>query len=227
MSSSRIRGMVSSLLLAVFPGSMMAADLNAAMLHTSGAAWVNGGHLPRSSAAIFAGDLLQTRSDSVASITQPGSSITVLSDSLVQFEGSAVRLDHGGLTVATSKGVAAHAGDATITPTSNDWTEFNVVDVDGTLRIVARKGKLTITDSRGVTTLAQGQETSREDSTDESDSYGKKKKRKHRDGAIVAATGGILNHPIVVGVGAGAVAGLTAWVLLGNNDDPVSPSSLK
>jgi hypothetical protein len=219
--------MVSCLLLGAFPASLIAADMNAAMLHTSGAAWINGGHLPRSSAAIFAGDLLQTRSDSVASITQPGSSITILSDSLVEFEGSAVRLDHGGLTVATSKGVAAHAGDATIMPASNNWTEFNVVDVDGTLRIAARKGDLTISDSKGVATLTQGQETTREDSTDESDSYGKKKKRKHRDGAAAAASGGILNHPIAVGVGAGAVAGLTAWVLLWNNDDPVSPSSLK
>ena len=40
------------------------------MLYTNGAAWVNGAHVPRTSSAIFSGDLLQTRSDSVANINQ-------------------------------------------------------------------------------------------------------------------------------------------------------------
>jgi hypothetical protein len=52
------------------------------MLYARGAAWLNGSHVPASS-AIFNGDLLQTRSDSGANITAPGSTITVLGDSLV------------------------------------------------------------------------------------------------------------------------------------------------
>ena len=83
MGKSAFRKMVSCVLLFLFPCSMFAADSNAAMLYTNGAAWVNGAHVPRSSSAIFSGDLLQTRSDSVANINEPGSSITVLSDSLV------------------------------------------------------------------------------------------------------------------------------------------------
>ncbi len=87
MGKSALRNMVSCVLMILFPGSLFAADSNAAMLYTNGAAWINGTHVPRSSSAIFSGDLLQTRSDSVANINESGSSITVQSDSLVKFEG--------------------------------------------------------------------------------------------------------------------------------------------
>ncbi|HTV54104.1 MAG TPA: hypothetical protein VMI06_04235, partial [Terriglobia bacterium] len=172
--------------------------------------------------AIFAGDLLQTRSDTVADINSAGSSITVHRDSLVQFEGSSLKLEHGGVTVSTSKGVAATAGDVKVTPSSETWTEFNVTDVDGTVRIVARKGDLTITDGKETLTLAQGQETSRDESSDQSGSG--KKNKKQETGAAPAAGGGILNSPLAVGIGAGAVIGVTTWVLI-KNDNPASPSN--
>src|SRR5208282_762507 len=161
MGKSAFRRMVSCVLLFLFPGSLFAVDSNAAMLYTNGAAWVNGAHVPRTSSAIFSGDLLQTRSDSVANINEAGSSITVLSDSLVQFDVSSVKIEHGGVTVSTSKGVATTAGDVKVTPASYAWTEFNVVDVDGIVRIAARKGDLTIDDGNSVFTLQQGQETTR------------------------------------------------------------------
>jgi len=217
------RSMVSCVLLILFPGSLFAADSNAAMLYTNGAAWVNGAHVPRSSSAIFSGDLLQTHSDAVANINEPGSTITVLSDSLVQFEGSSVKIEHGGVTVSTSKGVATTAGDVKVTPASFSWTEFNVSDVDGTVRIAARKGDLTITDGKDILTLAQGQETTRDESSGDTDKNGKKKNKRREPGAIPAAGGGALNSPLAVGIGAGAVLGITTWVLV-KNDNPASPS---
>jgi len=216
--------MVSCVLVLLFPGSILAADSSVAMLYTNGAAWVNGAHVPRSSSAIFSGDMLQTRSDSVANINEAGSSITVLSDSLVQFEGASVDIQHGGVTVSTSKGIAATAGDVKVAPTSTAWTEFNVVDTDGTVRIAARKGDLTIDDGSHVVTLAQGQETTRDESSPDTDKDTKKKKnRKRPSGASPAAGGGLLNSPIAIGIGAGAVAGITTWVLV-KSDNPASPS---
>jgi hypothetical protein len=159
MGMSALRGMVTGVLLVLFPFSLFAADSDAAMLYTSGHAWVNGGHVPRSSSAIFSGDLLQTHSDSIANINQPGSTVQVLSESLVQFEGSSVKIDHGAVRVSTSKLMATTAGDVKVVPVSSVWTEFNVTDVDGTVRISARKGDLTISDGKETTTLAQGQET--------------------------------------------------------------------
>jgi len=226
MGGFALRKVASCVLLVLFPLSMFAADSNAAMLYTNGPAWVNGAHVPRPSSAIFSGDLLQTRSDSVASINQPGSTITVLADSLVQFEPASVRIEHGAVTVSTSKGVATTAGDVKVTPASFSWTEFNVVDVNGTVRIAARKGDLTITDGSEVFTLAQGQETTRDESVPDNDknSKNKKKNKRRAAGASAGAEGGTLNSPIAVGVGAAAVAGIAAWVLV-KNDNPASPST--
>jgi hypothetical protein len=226
MGESAFRKLVCCVLVISLPALMYAADNSAAMLYTNGTAWVNGAHVPRDSSSIFSGDLLQTRSDSVANIKSPGSTITVFSDSLVQFEGSSVRVDHGGVTVATSKGVGTTVGDVRVLPLSSSWTEFNVIDVDGTVRIAAHKGDLTVSDGSGTVTLAQGQETTREESSTQSDKdqpdKGKKNK-KRAAGAAPAATGGALNSPLAVGIGAGAIVGITAWVLI-KNDEPVSPS---
>jgi hypothetical protein len=218
------RKMVSCVLLLFFPVSIFAADSGAAMLYTNGAAWLNGAHVPRSS-AIFSGDMVQTRSDSVANINAPGSAITVFGDSLVQFEGTSMKVEHGGVTVSTSKGVATTAGDVKVAPASNAWTEFNVTDVDGTVRIAARKGELTVTDDSGTVTLQQGQETTRDETSDQTNkSQTNKKKKKQGEGAAPAAGGGILNSPVAIGIGAGAVAGVTIWVLT-KSEPPVSPSS--
>jgi hypothetical protein len=225
MGQFSFRRMVSYVLLCLLPASVFAAETNAAMLYTNGAAWVNGAHVPRFSSAIFPGDLLQIRSDSVANITQTGSSITVLADSLVQFEGSSLKIEHGGLTVSTSKGVATTAGDVKVAPASSAWTEFTVTDVDGTVRIAASKGDLLISDANGSVTLPQGQDTTRQESTDQVNNNDQppKKKKKRAAGAAVAAEGGILNSPIVIGAGAAAIAGVTTWVLL-QSSNPASPS---
>jgi hypothetical protein len=225
MERSAFRKMVSCVLLLLFPGSLLAADSNAAMLYTNGAAWVNGSHIPRSSSAIFSGDLLQTPSDSVANIDEPGSSIMVLANSLVQFDLSSVKIEHGAVTVSTSKGVGTTAGDVKIRPASYRWTEFDVVDVDGVVRIAARKGDLTIDDGNSVATLAQGQETTRDEQSQDNDnnSKDKKKNKKREAGAAPAAGGGILSSPWAIGIGAGAIAGVTTWVLI-QSSNPASPS---
>ncbi len=225
MGMAAFRKLVSCVLLLIVPGSLIAADSGAAMLYADGAAWLNGVGVPKSS-AVFAGDLVQTRSDSAANIHAPGSSVTVLGDSLVQFEGTSLKVEHGGVFVGTSKGMATTAGDVRIAPASNAWTEFNVTDNDGTVRIAARKGDLTITDQQGTATLPQGQETTRDEQqqpSDQADSSKKKNNKKPTVGAAPAAGGGLLNSPIAIGVGGGAIIGLTVWVLV-KSDNPVSPS---
>jgi hypothetical protein len=221
MGMSAFRKMVSWVLVLIVPASLFAADSGAAMLYANGAAWLNGSHVPNSS-AIFAGDLVQTRSDSAANIHAPGSSITVLGDSLVKFEGASLTVEHGGVSVSTSKSIAATAGDVRVAPVSSAWTEFNVTDVDGTVRIAARKGDLTITDDNGTVTLPQGQETTRDEQSDQSDK--KKKDKKRGTGAVPAAGGGVLNSPIAIGAGAAAIGGVTIWVLT-RSSNPVSPAT--
>src|ERR1700733_15437505 len=228
MGRSVFGRVVSCLLLILFPVSLFATDSETAMLHTNGIAWVNGSGVPRATSAIFSGDLLQPRSDTVANINSAGSSITVHRDSLVQFEGSSLKIEHGGLTVSTSKGVATTAGDVKVAPASSAWTEFTVTDVDGTVRIAASKGDLLISDANGSVTLPQGQDTTRQESTDQvnnNEPQPKERKKKQRAaGAAGAAEGGILNSPIVIGAGAAAIAGVTTWVLL-QSSNPATPST--
>jgi hypothetical protein len=219
MSVTTLRNAFCWNLVLIVPASMFAADSGSAMLYARGTAWLNGGSVPKTS-AVFPGDLVQTKPDSVANINAAGSNVIILSDSLVKFEGTAVSIEHGSVTVATSKGMTTRAGDVTVSPTSNALTEFDVSDLNGTVQIVARKGDLSVSDGNQTSTLAQGEQT-RDDS--QSDQDRKKKKRRGGGAAPPAAGGGILDSPVAIGVGAAAVGGLITWVLL-QDDEPASPS---
>jgi len=207
----------------IFPLSMFAADTPGAMVYSHGTATVNGNSISRSS-ALFLDDVVQTRADSVANISATGSSVIVLNDSLVQFEGSRVKLEHGGVTVSTSKLMSARAGLITVLPATAGLTEFEVRNVDGTVQITARKGDLTISDAKGATLLAQGQQTTRDEGTSQDDSQPQpsSKKKKPAAGTSPGASGGILNSPIAVGAGGALIVGGAIW-LLTKSDDPVSP----
>ncbi len=210
---------LSSLLVLILPVALFAADRPAAMLYSHGTALLNGHSIARSS-AIFFGDLVQTNADSAANINASGSIVLVLNDSLVQYQDQAVKLQHGGITISTSKLLATRAGDITVSPAASVWTEFEVRDVDGTVHIAARKGNLTISDETGTTTLAQGEQTTREESESQTD---KKKKKKGAAAAPAAAAGGVFNSPIAVGIGGAAILGGAVWVLI-ESDDLASPS---
>jgi len=224
MRTRLFQKILSCILVVIVPAALFAADSGLAMVYSNGTTQLNGISLPKSS-AIFPGDLVQTATGSVAKINASGSSLIVLSDSLVQFEGNAVKLERGGVTVSTSKAMASLVGNVTVTPTANAWTEFDVAEVDGKVRIAARKGDLTVNDGAGPTLLSQGQETTRDQSNrDQSEPQENKKNKKKRraGGAAPGAIGGALDSPLAVGIGFGAVAGLTTWVLV-KGDEPVSP----
>lgn len=206
---------LSFMMVIVFPSAMLAADQPAGMLYSHGNALLNGSTISRSS-AIFSGDLVQTSSDSVANINATGSSVLILNETLVQYEGNSLNLEHGALTISTSKLLATRAGKILISPASGVLTEFEVRDVDGKVQIAARKGDLTVRDDNGTMTLAQGQQTTRNDSGQSQD-----KRNRRVAAAVVPAWGAVLDSPVAVGVGAGIIIGGTVWVLV-QGDDPVS-----
>jgi hypothetical protein len=214
---------LSSLLVLILPGGLFAADRPAAMLYSHGTALLNGHSIARSS-AIFFGDQVQTNADSAANINASGSIVLVLNDSLVEYQDDAVQLEHGGISVSTSKLLATRAGDITVSPAASVWTEFEVRDVDGRVLIAARKGDLTISDETGTTTLAQGEQTTREDSADSEKDKKKKKRRKGAAAAPAAAEGGVFNSPIAVGIGGAAILGGAIWVFVQGGEQPASPT---
>ncbi|MGA2425152.1 MAG: hypothetical protein ABSG07_14210 [Terriglobales bacterium] len=220
MSESRFRSALCCLLAILFPAQvMLAGETATAMLYTNGAAWLNGSEVPKS-VAVFSGDLLQTRPDSTASIQSNGSNVMVLADSLVKYEGPAVELEHGGVRVTTLRGLAARAGDVTIKPAADTWTEFQVTDVDGRVQIAADKGDVTVQDDKGTTTVTQGQQTTRDDTKD---TEKKKKKRRKAAGAAPAAGGGIMSSTPVVYGGLVAIGGAAIWIWT-REPSPVSPA---
>jgi hypothetical protein len=111
---------------------------------------------------------------------------------------------------------------------ANVRTEFDVTDVDGTVRIAANKGDLAITDENGTVTLPQGQQTTRDEQTDQSadsnTNKDKKKSKKRAEGAEPAAHGGVLSSTGAIIAGGAAITAVSVWVLT-RNDDPVSPST--
>jgi hypothetical protein len=218
MSISGLRDIACWIMIAILPGSLWAADSSPAMLYAKGATWINGSAVPRTS-AVFPGDMVQTRADSLASINASGSKVVVMADSLVKFEGSGVSIEHGGLTVATSKGLSTQAGDVTVVPTSTGWTEFQVKQAtDGTVQIIAEKGDVNVNDGSTTATLSQGQQTTVDNSAEK-----KKKKKKKGGGAVPAESGAALDSPVVIYGGAAAVGGILTWVLL-QDSSPVSAS---
>ena len=216
MGCSRFRKIACRIMIFVVPVSLWAADSDPAMLFAKGTAWINGSTVPRTS-AVFPGDLVQTRSDSIANINASGSNVVIMADSLVKFEGPAVSLEHGGVTVMTSKGMTTRAGEVTVVPVSNGWTEFEVKqDSDGTVQVVAQKGDVNVSDGSSTSKVPQGQQTTVDDSQAK-----KKKKKRKEGGAAAAASGGVLDSPIVIYGGSAAVGGLLTWVLV-QGGSPVS-----
>lgn len=210
----RLRDISCWMLLAVMPASLLGADSGAAMLYAKGTVWINGTNVPQSS-AVFPGDLVQTKPDGLVRINATGSTVVILSDSLVKYEGSGVSVEHGAVSVATTKGMSTRAGEVVVTPRSTGWTEFEVRDVNGTVEIMARKGDVSISDGAQTTTLPQGQQTTRDDSDN-------RKKKKRAAGAVSAASTSVMDSPYAIAVGGGVAGGLLIWVLL-QGDDPASP----
>jgi len=220
MMKAQYAKLLSCIMAAVFPISMFASDSGASgMLYAHGDISLNGSSVSRSS-AVFSGDLVQTEMDSVANINATGSTVLIRNSSLVEYEGKAITLEHGAVSVSTSKLLATHVGDVTVSPAKDSWTEFEVRDVNGTVQIVARLGDVTITDDKGTSTLTEGQTTTRDESDSESN---KKKKKRQKAGAAPAAKGGIMDSPEAIGIGAGVIAGVAAWALI-RTDQPASPT---
>ncbi len=218
--SAYLLKLATCMMLVAFPVVLFAADPGpAAMLYAHGTTMLNGTSVPRS-IALFAGDFVQTNADSVANINATGSTVLIMNSSFVQYEENGVKLEHGAVKVSTSKKLATHVGDVTVSPANGVWTEFEVRDLDGKVQILAQKGDVTVSDSKGTATLAEGQQTSR-DETQEQES---RRDRRRGGGAIPAATGGALDSPVAIGIATGVATGLGVWAIV-QGDEPASPSN--
>lgn len=218
MSQMVFRSTLSIVLALLVPTQLLSQDSPSGMVYANGTAWVNGTEIPKSM-AVSSGDVLQTKQDASANIGTNGSSIMVLSDSLVKYEGTSVGVDRGSVRVSTSSGFAAHACEVKARPANTTPTQYQFTHNDKHVVVVATKDDVIVEDHGESKTVKEGQQITRDDGCE----VAVKKNPKKRVGATGAAGGGILSSPPAVYTGIGIVTGITTWVLL-QGDDPISPA---
>ncbi len=147
MSVSAVRNLLCWIMCALFPLSLFAADSGAAMLRSKGGVWVNGKENPDST-AIFSGDSIETKPGSVANVDVQGSSVLIQSESVVEWGDNEITLDHGSVSVGTSTELRVKINCLTVVPIANEWTQYDVTDVDGTVHVAANKLDVKIAQGR-------------------------------------------------------------------------------
>lgn len=198
------------------------------MVYTGGGAVLRNGEVIPDASALFPGDLLETDSRSGATLKELGTNVVILPTSLVEFGVPGLSLEHGSISVYTSHGVSVRVGCMTIVPVSTAWTQYEIIDVDGNIKIAAVKNDVRLDTSNGKApkgeltaqagTLRQGEETTRH----ESDGC-KDVKTKKETGAVPSASGGILSSEYAKWVAIGGLGGVGVFLAV-QHDDPASPS---
>ena len=138
MSVSIFRYVVCWAMIVIVPSSLLAADTAPAILHTQGEVSVNG-KVAADSTAIMPGDLLETNTGAVANLTTEGSTIVIQEQSIVKYNGDSLTLEHGSVAVGTSKSMSVQVDCLTVVPVSNAWTQYDVTDVNGQVKVDALK----------------------------------------------------------------------------------------
>jgi hypothetical protein len=214
-------------MIAILPVSLYGQDNASAMLRSNGVGVsVNKASVP-SSIALFPKDLVETQKQSVARIEVTGSSADISPETIVQFDGDELVLEHGTLSVNTSRGLRVRVGCLTVTPVDEAaWTHYDVTDLDGKVAVSALKLDVYINSrSRNPQQAKQPSHSTRVIVRE-----GERKSREEKCGAGyldnpsgIAAKGAILNSPWAVGTGAIGVAVLMCFGLC-HDDDPMSPT---
>jgi hypothetical protein len=216
---SKWRTLVCGMMIIILPTSLMAQNSAQAMLHDEGGVWLNGNPAPNSS-AIFLHDVVQTQKGSWAKLDAYGSTVTVQPETIVQFEGDELLLEHGGLQVDTSRGLKVRVNCITVIPVTQDRNRYDVTDLDGRVTVAAHQNDDKIHYHAAATRVSKQTRSS-----DVTVHQGETVTREDRCGAAAmpAATSATLDSPWAIGIGAVAIGVITCWALC-RGGEAVSPS---
>lgn len=137
------RHVVCLLMIIILPASLAAQDPTRGLLHSDGGTWLNDAPAPNV-AAIFPDSLVQTQAGHAARIDVDGSSVMVLPETMMQFQGLELALDHGTLQVDTAREMEVIVGCVRISPVNSDRTQFDVTDAGGRVTISVSKNDVKI-----------------------------------------------------------------------------------
>jgi hypothetical protein len=198
------------------------------MLHSTGGVLVNKNPAPTSN-ALFLDDLIETPQGGAGRIEAPGSTADITPNTVVQFEGDELVLDHGSVSVNTSRLLRVRVGCMTITPVNADWTQYDVTDLNDKMTVSALKNDVYF-DARSSKTEKEIEKPGQASHSDRTIVHeGEQESREDKCGGPpvkesvrFAARGAIMNSPYVKWPALGVIVGLTCWALC-RSDDPISP----
>jgi len=126
-----------------------------AVITSRGAVALNGKASPTTT-ALFSGDSVVTSDGGVATISSPGSTVQIPSNSQVVFKGGALDVTTGGAGISTTKGMTAQVDQYLISPATDNTAKFEVKRGRCSLSIHATSGALTVSSPERTFTVAEG-----------------------------------------------------------------------
>ena len=229
-----VRNLLCCALLLVVPrtllGQITADQPAGAILHTQGGVWVNNDEA-RDSTAVFPGDTIETKAGFNANLVLDGTTIMMAPESVARFQGDYVELEHGSVSVGTSKGFRVHVNCIRVIPVRNEWTQYEVGDVNRSVQVNARKDDVNVEHegSRSKTKAPTSAESTERASVHE----GEQRSYDESEicGAIAGPTSAGLANPKWIEIGsAGGGAALLCTLLCrghggGPSNNPISASA--
>lgn len=206
--------------------SMPTGQPAGAILHTQGGVWVNGAEA-RDSSAIFPGDLVETKTGVSANMSLDGTTISIGPESVTKFQSDYLELDHGAVSVVTSRGFQVHVNCLRVVPVLNEWTSYEVLDTDRNVHVSAHKDDVNVVHDSAAKNVSPQSEAGQKASVHEGEhqSYDETE----ICGAPPLANAGGINTKWIA-ITSGGATGLIVCALLcrfsgGGNKQPASPST--
>jgi len=152
MRSAILRGFLCWALAAVLPYSLLGQSLPAqsggAILHSEGGVWING-YEAHDSSAVFPGDVVETKPGASANLALDGSTLLLAPESVGKFQNDIFELDHGVVSVVTAKSYKVRVNCIRVIPVQNEWTQYIVSDLNGSVQVSAKKLDVNVEHERG------------------------------------------------------------------------------
>lgn len=131
------------------------ASSDTAVMSSSGAVALNGKVTPVTT-ALFKGDKVVTADGAVVTITSPGSTVLIPSNSQMVFNGGVLDLTAGTASISTTKGMAAQTDKYRVAPAASGTANFEIKKTGNSLLIHASRGVLSVSGLGKTFTLAEG-----------------------------------------------------------------------
>ena len=137
------------------PALAFGASNDVAVMNSSGAVALNGGVTPTTT-ALFKGDKVVTADGAVVTISSPGSTVLIPSNSQMVFNGGVLDLTTGTASISTTKGMTAQADKYLIAPATGGTAKFEIKKTGSSVLIHATSGVLNVSAPGNNFTLAEG-----------------------------------------------------------------------